>query len=656
MKKIFNTSFYMLFYMSFYVILGSITLISLSWVVSAKTDKVYELQKHEALDDFDIKWALKNITNLKTSVEQITQELYSLDDVERDKDSSLTEKYREVRAEIVKVIENINNTTKKVARLLKKVSAYKKQIYIYQKETKEIKADMKKIKKYLQIFTNFLYKLDNNLYGSNTSAQIDEIKLLILSKSIPQSLSNDYLVRSMILQFNNLMEKLSEEEIKKSNLIQRLNKLKIVWLKQIESYNDELDMLKQKRDYLIDFIDLYKNNNFQVRWWLSQLYNSVKDVYVSIAWYLSDINANLLTLGFDAKDKMKEVIEIEKDYKDLHPFSRPLYPISYIHRYFDDMSFEKQYWVPHNWIQIWIPQLTPVYAARNWVVYHVINKEWIGINRVLMAHTEWYVSTYLYLNKINVKVWDVLRKWQLIWYSGWEQWTRWAGFISKWSNLTFWVYKNWRAIDPLRLLDLSVIQNKDLLEWKYEIKYLKDKYSRWIDITEIKFMTGKTLLNRADNFLRLYGKWIYSELAFWEDVVSNTNIDRDVLICVAFAESTLGNYLSTDNNIWNVWNNDRWDRVPFGSALAGARAIADTLNNQYLWHYHTINQLSRYWNKDGNIYASSVINRQKNVTTCLSEIKGFYVPEDYPFRTWKNPNIKTDILQTGSLATSYISH
>lgn len=72
--------------------------------------------------------------------------------------------------------------------------------------------------------------------------------------------------------------------------------------------------------------------------------------------------------------------------------------------------------------------------------------------------------------------------------------------------------------------------------------------------------------------------------------------------------------------------------------MAGARAIAQTLNNQHLGDYHTIIQLSRYGNEDGKIYASSPINWQTNVTKCLSQIKGFYVPEDFPFRTAPNPN------------------
>jgi hypothetical protein len=76
--------------------------------------------------------------------------------------------------------------------------------------------------------------------------------------------------------------------------------------------------------------------------------------------------------------------------------------------------------------------------------------------------------------------------------------------------------------------------------------------------------------------------------------------------------------------------------------LAGARAIAQTLNNQFLWHYHTIDQLSRYGNPNGSIYASSPVNRQTNVIKCLSQIKWYYVPEDFPFRTGVNPNLSAD--------------
>ena len=113
-----------------------------------------------------------------------------------------------------------------------------------------------------------------------------------------------------------------------------------------------------------------------------------------------------------------------------------------------------------------------------------------------------------------------------------------------------------------------------------------------------------------------------------------------MVICIAFAESTLGKFLTTSNNIGNVGNDDRGNRIGFNGALMGARAIPLTLNNGYLGEYHTIKQLSRYGNPDGKIYASSPINWQTNVLKCLSQVKGFYVPEDFPFRIGENPRLE----------------
>lgn len=57
--------------------------------------------------------------------------------------------------------------------------------------------------------------------------------------------------------------------------------------------------------------------------------------------------------------------------------------------------------------------------------------------------------------------------------------------MSPGSNLTFSVFQNAAAIDPLKLLDISVVKNKDILPDVYAIKYLRDKYARKIDITNL---------------------------------------------------------------------------------------------------------------------------------------------------------------------------
>ncbi len=103
--------------------------------------------------------------------------------------------------------------------------------------------------------------------------------------------------------------------------------------------------------------------------------------------------------------------------------------------------------------------------------------------------------------------------------------------------------------------------------------------------------------------------------------------------------------MATNNNIGNVGNDDSGNRIAFDSPLFGAMMIPSTLNNSHLGHYHTIKQLSRYGNKNGKVYASSPINWQTNVTKCLSQIKGYYVPEDFPFRTGPNPRRYTSLIE-----------
>ena len=258
-------------------------------------------------------------------------------------------------------------------------------------------------------------------------------------------------------------------------------------------------------------------------------------------------------------------------------------------------------------------------------------------------HTDGYVSAYSYLSNIAVEAGELVKRGQFIGRSGGEPGTAGAGFRSEGANLTFYLFKDGTAIDPLTVLDLSVVMDKDkVLPEEYKLKYFNDQYERPIDITKVSVLKGGTAEERTQRFLNSYAVGTYRNVDFWDQVVAGTNIDRDMVICIGFAESSLGKFLSTNNNIGNVGNNDRGDRIAYNNPFNGARLIALTLNNQYLGDYHTIKQLSRYGNEDGKIYASSPINWQSNVQKCLSKIKGFYVPEDYPFRTGVNPNRKSD--------------
>jgi hypothetical protein len=45
----------------------------------------------------------------------------------------------------------------------------------------------------------------------------------------------------------------------------------------------------------------------------------------------------------------------------------------------------------------------------------VSDTDWFGISWVMVVHMKWYISVYMFLNKIEIKEWDVIKRWQLIW-------------------------------------------------------------------------------------------------------------------------------------------------------------------------------------------------------------------------------------------------
>jgi hypothetical protein len=86
-------------------------------------------QPDETVSNFDVTTAYDTMQSLQASVSGIVAELYALDAQQMSGDT-ISDKYREVRNEIVSVIQTINTTTEDVSVMLNKIAAYKKMIYI----------------------------------------------------------------------------------------------------------------------------------------------------------------------------------------------------------------------------------------------------------------------------------------------------------------------------------------------------------------------------------------------------------------------------------------------------------------------------------------------------------------------------------------------
>lgn len=604
---------------------------------------IWDIKLSEAMNqDWAFKGAVDNLTDLRASLEGFRSQLSEMDSAEKAKHKwKLDENYKEARIEIVKIIQNIDDSSMRIARLLKKLYDYKVQLQSSISELGETKANLELGKQYLSQLLLLTYKMQREIYNES-GTQIDDLKVFMKSADISQVLVGNDMLNSLLVQINDLMKAATVQEKEKTALIEKLTSLKNTSQKLLTQYQEEIETLNQKKAYLITFMDLYHKKKLQD---LTQktVATELKQTQDAISALVKDIvSKNYRTENNMADQIAKLNKQKDSSEKETSEAAWPAYPVSQISTVFKDADFEKENGFKNLSVEMSVDQGTPVYAMRDWVVYSV-HQGTDQVSWVVIMHTDGYVSAYSYLSNIAVEAGELVKRGQFIGRSGWEPGTAGAGFRSEGANLTFYLFKDGTAIDPLTVLDLSVVMDKDkVLPEEYKLKYFNDQYERPIDVSKVSVFKWGTAEERTQRFLNAYAVGTYRNVDFWDQVVAGTNIDRDMVICIGFAESSLGKFLSTSNNIGNVGNNDRGDRIAYNNPFNWARLIALTLNNQYLGDYHTIKQLSRYGNEDGKIYASSPINWQSNVQKCLSKIKGFYVPEDYPFRTGVNPNRKSD--------------
>ena len=204
-------------------------------------------------------------------------------------------------------------------------------------------------KEFIAEFSNFMYKLDNQ---TQTNNELDEFKLFAMSDNIASSLANEQIVKSILLQFNEMMETMDEDQEQQKLIIAKLNKLKLNASTEVESYQAILDTLNQKKNYLIQFMQIYKEDKLAEQTF-SIIFDSRKDIYNAIVSMVEKIvKKDFSDLTHNITEKLKE---LKSNYEDtiagsgnLQPIAWPVYPIQNIEMYFGDKDFEKEYGFPNQ--------------------------------------------------------------------------------------------------------------------------------------------------------------------------------------------------------------------------------------------------------------------------------------------------------------------
>jgi len=119
---------------------------------------------------------------------------------------------------------------------------------------------------------------------------------------------------------------------------------------------------------------------------------------------------------------------------------------------------------------------------------------------------------------------------------------------------------------------------------------------------------------------------------YWIRAEKDFKIKKELGLCISRADTTIWRHTKTKNNIGNVGNNDRWNKVSFPTLESWVRAIFKTLNNDLLWHKQSVWSLSPWGWGDPSYYATSLERWNNNVLNCMSVVLRQTIDENFIFR------------------------
>ncbi len=482
-----------------------------------------------------------------------------------------------------------------------------------------------------------------------------------------------------------------KSKIKTLTVLRSKEKLEITLLSEKKSFREKLlDYSKWKQDLYWETLASIDRQKMQLRSQLAKLkYNlwAEKSNILTKYWcsnvdfsqsldlnweykpemslnYYKDLLAKKETQTQEQIDKQTEekntclklwkILDVEMQLtqfstQSLNPMAWPVAPVNGISAYYKDPSYYDSIWSQHNAIDIPTAQSTDIIAPADWYITYKRDPKDAWYAYVVLKHANNYITVYGHVSEILFSEYTYIKAWTVFARSGWAPWANWSGPMTTWAHLHFEVLKDGSYVDPLEYMDLTTLEVNNIPKvQKYMYKYLRDyKLKNGVDFAwdlnysnEFK-LEWETEIDRQKTLLNNFAVWWFNNWDMWVEEAVTAKIDPSFLMCIWMSETALGKNLKTPFNVWNVWNVDSGWTQEFDSPRTWVYVVAKALNNKYLWKYDKIKQLTRYWNADGQIYASSPYNWQNNMLRCLTALKKEYISDDYNFRMTEEQNFES---------------
>lgn len=401
----------------------------------------------------ELKMLKKNVKTLESKLSDSAVEMENLESQLTNLDRLIEENKEKIRAGELQIAE------------------YENAILLAEEDIRQKQEEIEEEVKSLDLSINTYY-LQNNLFFDSDRNSPVLLAFLSTDESTGEILKkNEYLfflqrasqeLTGRIEQNGkNLEQKKNELEHKKEKMLELqtlLAREKRTLNESQESKKRLMEETKGKQLIYEALLELSKEEEEQVSVSIERL----KENYNYFQNKLDELKSNPQQSGI-AFPESDDSTESEPMLQGGARFAWPVNPARGLTALFRDQEYLKAIGIPHNAIDIRLPQGSRVKAPADGVVTKVADNGF-AYSYVIIGHEGNFLTLYGHLSEIFVREGEIVREGQAIGLSGGIPGTKGAGWLTTGAHLHFEVFKDFKHVDPLEYLPLEFVPVASLPE------------------------------------------------------------------------------------------------------------------------------------------------------------------------------------------------
>lgn len=447
--------------------------------------KDFRDQPPEEEEDWKEKQRQQFLENIKSEIRGSEKELSDMNANLQDAEGRLDHVHEEITTlseQLANLDGKIRTTEQLVLNTAAQIAKKENEMVFIYTEIELKNAEIEHQKKMLVEYLSALYQQESAITNTMTNnSEINIAKLLLSDEPVGLQLQK--------IRYSNIMEQKGLEiferlellvgELEEDKELAKLAKNRLTKLyARLEEERSNLEVQREAKANLLQvtrgeeaiyqtLIEETKKQQAQIQSDLRELRDNLVFIQEEMGRLGDNFNPDdYQDLFSGEKTSIYAYINAYKDAVGEFALMWPVLPSRGISAYFRDSSYAAVFGVPHNAVDIPVPQKTTIRAPAEGVVYKVRDNG-MGYNYLILAHKGGFQTVYGHVYDFLVEPGEKVRRGQSIALSGGTPGTKGAGYMTTGAHLHFEVMKGGKYIDPLEFLPLAAL-DYNALPQKYQ--------------------------------------------------------------------------------------------------------------------------------------------------------------------------------------------